>query len=118
MKQNRNLVATALLALFAAATYAACPASSNLAEAAAVASFKTDGGVPRNLVAQHESSDGRVPRNRDSVPTAEGAVPNTGTLAARSAEGSLELEHRKPPPKHLVDAGNCKDLNQERPMAG
>ena len=129
MKQNRNFVTTAIVALFAAGAHAACSVSPNLAGEAAVTAAKSDEGVPRNLIAQHKpdegvsqnliarlKSDEGVPQNRVSVPRTDEVVPNNRVAAARSAERSFE--HREPPPKHLVAVRSCKDLELERPVAG
>ena len=82
MKQNRNFVTTAVVALFATGAYAACSVSPNLAGEAAVTAAKSGEGVPYNPVSAARSAE-RSFEHREPPPK---------HLVARRSCKDLELE--------------------------
>jgi hypothetical protein len=129
MEKKPSLVATAIVALFAAGAYAACPVSPGTATAVAVTTLTTDEVVPGNLDGRQKSNDSlqplliapldaHEPDRRDGalIPIPDDLVPQDRVSAARSAE--RRFERREPPPRHLVAFRPCRDPEQQLPVAG
>lgn len=129
MKHNHYFITTAVGALLAPGTYAACPVSPYLVDEAAATVVESDVGVSRSLTAQN-TSDGRdsqnpiarlqpdkgVPKSRVSVPRTDESIPDNRVAAAKSAE--RRFESREPPPRHLAAVRSCDELERERSVAG
>ena len=129
MEQNPNLVATAIVALFAAGAYAACPVSPGPATVVGITALATDEVVPSTPHGRQKSNVGSQPflvapldahererRGGALIPIPDGVVPKDRVSAARSAE--RRFERREPPPRHLAAVRRCRDREQQLPVAG